>query len=67
MIGEIPYMIVWGFFSAMGWMSASYTVDKITAEKNTQEKQVCTEWREESRDDGKIVRTRDCETSEPKK
>lgn len=25
MIGEIPYMIVWGFFSAMGWMSASYT------------------------------------------
>lgn len=67
MLGEIPYMIVWGFFSAMGWMGASYTVDKITAEKNTQEKQVCSEWREESRDDSKIVRTRDCEPSEPKK
>jgi hypothetical protein len=64
MIGEIPYMIVWGFFSAMGWMSANYTVDKITAEKSTQETQVCTEWREEARDDGKITRTRDCE---PKK
>jgi len=57
-------MIVWGFFSAMGWMSASYTVDKITAEKNTQETQICTEWRENVNDDGKTTRTRDCE---PKK
>ena len=30
MLGEIAYMIVWGFFSAMGWMAASYTVDKAT-------------------------------------
>ena len=22
-------MLVWGFFSAMGWMLANYTVDKI--------------------------------------
>ncbi len=33
MIGEIPYMIVWGFFSAMGWMTANWTVDKIAPEK----------------------------------
>jgi hypothetical protein len=33
MLGEIPYMIVWGFFSAMGWMGASWTVDKVTPEK----------------------------------
>jgi hypothetical protein len=33
MIAEIPYMIVWGFFSAMGWMGASWTVDKIHPEK----------------------------------
>ena len=33
MIGEIPYMIVWGFFSAMGWMGASWTVDKVYPEK----------------------------------
>ncbi len=26
-------MIVWGFFSAMGWMGANYTVDKIFPEK----------------------------------
>jgi len=30
MIGE---MIVWGFFSAMGWMLANWTVDKIMPEK----------------------------------
>ena len=33
MLGEIPYMIVWGFFSAMGWMGASWTVDKVVPEK----------------------------------
>ena len=33
MIGEIPYMLVWGFFSAMGWMTASWTVDKVYPEK----------------------------------
>lgn len=62
MLGEIPYMIVWGFFSAMGWMTASYTVDKITADKQKQEEQVCSAWREEPRPDGTIERTRTCET-----
>ena len=33
MIGEIPYMIVWGFFSAMGWMGANWTVEKVYPEK----------------------------------
>ena len=33
MMGEIPYMIVWGFFSAMGWMSANWTVEKVYPEK----------------------------------
>jgi hypothetical protein len=61
MIGEIPYMIVWGFFSAMGWMTASYTVDKITAEKEKKEEQVCTAWKEETLPDGTINRTRTCE------
>jgi hypothetical protein len=28
-------MVVWGFFSAMGWMGANWTVDKIFAEKQT--------------------------------
>jgi hypothetical protein len=64
MLGEIPYMVVWGFFSAMGWMTASYTVDKLVPEKPKQETQICTEWREETDDDSKIVRTRICE---PKK
>lgn len=30
MIGE---MIVWGFFSAIGWMFANYTVEKIFPDK----------------------------------
>ena len=29
MLGEIPYMIVWGFFSALGWMLANYSIDKV--------------------------------------
>jgi len=33
MIAEIPYMLVWGFFSAMGWMGANWTVEKIYPEK----------------------------------
>lgn len=33
MLGEIPYMIVWGFFSALGWMLASYSVDKVLPDK----------------------------------
>ena len=33
MLGEIPYMIVWGFFSAMGWMTANWAVEKYMPEK----------------------------------
>lgn len=62
MLGEIPYMIVWGFFSAMGWMTASYTVDRVVPEKPKPETQICTEWKEAIDPDGKIVRTRQCET-----
>ena len=29
----IADMIVWGFFSAIGWMSANWTVEKIFPEK----------------------------------
>jgi hypothetical protein len=59
MIGE---MLVWGFFSALGWMSANYTVEKIFPEKS--ETQTCSEWQEEAQSDGTIKRTRICE---PKK
>jgi len=59
MIAEI---LVWGFFSAMGWMAANWTVDKVLPEKI--EKQVCTDWQEEKQLDGTIQRTRTCE---PKK
>jgi hypothetical protein len=61
MLGEIPYMIVWGFFSAMGWMGASYTVEKLAPEKPKQETQICSDWQEEASDNGKILRTRQCE------
>jgi hypothetical protein len=33
MIAEIPYMLVWGFFSAMGWMTANWTVEKVYPDK----------------------------------
>jgi hypothetical protein len=33
MIAEIPYMLVWGFFSAMGWMGANWTVEKVYPDK----------------------------------
>ncbi len=26
-------MVVWGFFSAMGWMLANWTVDKVMPDK----------------------------------
>lgn len=58
MIGE---MIVWGFFSALGWMSAAWTVDKAFPEKENKEEQVCTVWQEEIQSDGKVHRTRTCE------
>jgi hypothetical protein len=59
MIGEI---LVWGFFSAMGWMAANWTVDRVLPEKT--ETQTCSEWREVRNTDGAIERTRTCE---PKK
>ena len=62
MIAEIPYMIVWGYFSAMGWMSANWTVEKVVPDKS--ETQICSEWKEERQPDNKIQRTRTCE---PKK
>lgn len=33
MIAEIPYMLVWGFFSAMGWIGATWTIEKIYPDK----------------------------------
>ena len=69
MIAEIPYMIVWGYFSAMGWMSANWTVEKIIPDKPEKtETQICSEWKEEKQLDGAIQRTRTCEpkvTSSP--
>jgi hypothetical protein len=62
MLGEVPYMMVWGFFSAMGWMTAGYTVDQLVPEKPKTETPICTEWQEAIDPDGKIVRTRQCET-----
>lgn len=59
MIAEI---LVWGFFSAMGWMAANYTVDQIIPVKI--ESQICSDWREEKLQDGTVQRTRTCE---PKK
>ena len=31
-------MIIWGFFSAIGWMGASWTVDKVFPDKPEKEK-----------------------------
>jgi hypothetical protein len=62
MIAEIPYMIVWGYFSAMGWMSANWTVEKVAPDKS--ETQICSDWKEERQSDNTIQRTRTCE---PKK
>lgn len=59
MFGEL---FVAGFISALGWMSANWTVDKIVPEKT--ETQICSEWKEERQEDGTIQRTRTCE---PKK
>ena len=65
MIAEIPYMLVWGYFSAMGWMSANWTVEKIIPDKPEKtETQICSEWKEDRQADGTLQRTRTCE---PKK
>ncbi len=60
MIAEIPYMIVWGYFSAMGWMSANWTVEKVVPDKS--ETQIWSEWKEERQSDNTIQRTRTCES-----
>jgi len=57
----IADMVIWGFFSAMGWMGANWTIEKIFPEKETKEEQVCTVWVEEKQSDGTINRTRTCE------
>lgn len=40
MLAEIPYMIVWGFFSAMGWMGANWTIEKYFPDKSKEQTQV---------------------------
>ena len=58
----IAEMVIWGFFSAMGWMGANWTVEKFLAEEQIKEEQVCTAWHEEKQTDGTINRTRTCES-----
>lgn len=53
MLGEIPYMIVWGFFSAMGWMTASWTVDKYWPKEKEQTQIVQQEKKEEKKEEQK--------------
>lgn len=57
MIAEI---IVWGFFSALGWTAANWAMDKVVPEKT--ETQICSEWREERLPSGTVQRTRTCES-----
>lgn len=58
----IAEMIVWGFFSAVGWMGASWTADQLIPEKPLREEQVCSVWQEEKQDDGTVHRSRTCES-----
>ena len=55
-------MIVWGFFSAWGWIGANAIIEKVIPDKS--ETQICSEWKEERQPDNTIQRTRTCE---PKK
>lgn len=57
MLGEIPYMIVWGFFSAMGWMGANYAVDRYFPEKTKEQKQVVQSEKKEEKKDEQPVKT----------
>jgi hypothetical protein len=59
----IAEMIVWGFFSAVGWMGANWTVEKVFPEKQVKEEQVCSTWQEEKQSDGTVHRTRTCEST----
>jgi hypothetical protein len=56
MIGEI---LIWGFFSALGWMAANWTVDKIIPEKPRTEQ--CSEWVEKENLNGVKTITRVCD------
>lgn len=53
-------LLISGFFGALGWMSANWTVDQLSDDKK--ETQVCSAWVEEKRPDGTVERTRTCET-----
>lgn len=53
-------MLVWGFFSALGWMAANYTVEKLVPEKDKKEEQICTTWVEEKQPDNTVIRSRTC-------
>lgn len=55
-------LLISGFFGALGWMGAFWTVDQISPEKT--ETQICSEWKEEKQPDGTVQRTRSCQ---PKK
>ena len=62
----IAEMLVWGFFSALGWMGANYTVEKVFPDRPIKEEQTCSMWNEEKQSDGAIHRTRTCETKKGK-
>jgi hypothetical protein len=57
MIGE---MLVWGFFSAMGWMGANWAMDRLAPDKEIKHEQVCSAWIEEQKN-GITYRSRVCE------
>jgi hypothetical protein len=42
-------MIVWGFFSAMGWMTANWAVDKYFPEKQKEQTQVVQQEKKEDK------------------
>lgn len=65
MLGEVPYMIVWGFFSAMGWMAANWVVDKNFPDKQ-QEKPPVIERNVEESKDGRYTKLPRQENSENK-
>lgn len=53
MIAEISYMIVWGFFSAMGWMGASWTVDKVFPDKEKDKPAIVQQEKQEKQNEKK--------------
>lgn len=55
-------MLIWGFFSACGWLTANWTVEQFTGSESEKQEQVCTAWKEEPQSDGTVLRIRNCET-----